>query len=395
MQTAVWVMKRPIYLIVICLLLTAILPLFWHFDRIGIDLELEPQIKKMVDSIKTVQMRYNYIEEIKLKRLNATIHDKFAWMIQNNTLPNYFQQTDNSKKLYKNNNIVFLHHPRAAGSSIMKCIENLTQGTLLNFSPVMDSNRRYEWENKPMYKSPKFRSNLKIHRGKFSFGLCNGLQSNCSNFILIRDPLMRSLSSYQYCKTFPNDELCLVADANSMSVKEWIIHQGSLLLQQLTFNPDSCKSDPDIDYETEPKSLHTGELPCWYKHRLFLKNLNEYDYSIILDYVVNNVHKWFGVVGLYEDFQNSLELFQHVYQIPLLKCPSLQILDTKKYIKNNKANRRKRKDDDDVPSTDYENYLEYDSDVKEALKADIKIYNSLKSMYAIQKQIHFNSLKYL
>ncbi len=337
----------------------------------------------MVRSLDNIQRENEKCQTQHDAQINHTVYKKYPWAIQNNSLPNYFLAANQGDE-YQNGAVVFMHHHRSAGTAIRYCMEDIAERKSLASSPVMGSDDRFEWDNKHGLNSD-FRDKLKFHRGQYSFGMCNELDRDCSHFTLLRDPMERAQSSYEYCKQAYGDEMCKVVNANDMTLRQWVIHHGSLTFQQMVFQSQWCH----LVNKSEPKVV--SQAPCWYRHKRQLDKLTGYDYKHLVEYVVNNMEKWFSVIGIYEDLNNSLLMFEHVYNLPFSKCQNLKKFDdSNSNINDNRSNRKKTRGgsyDDNDPE-----YLKYDYEVQQALDADWKIYKKARKIFQLQKQILLNRL---
>lgn len=342
---------------------------------------------------------------------NNTIQQQFPWLQQNNTLPNYFLHA--GATLGSAHATVFLHQHRSAGGVVSDCLETVALKHHLVNGPRMTSDERLKWDQSNSGKN--IATKYDVHRGQYVLGLCDGYADNrpCFQFSMFREPMARAVSSYRYCQSALADEMCKVLNANGVSLKQWILHHGSLLFQQLTFNSDWCSSTnhlapakddhrgffSDVDFLLKPE-----ESPCWYRHKLRLEQLSPTEREHLLDYILEHMDRWFSVIGLVEDFDESIEMLEHVFRIPLTNC-SFRKSDVDKIaeedIVDNRANVKKHLEsyvvgDDDADDDDDNNdpdYLVYDYEVRKALDADFKIHKKAVRIFQLQRQVLFNKVK--
>ncbi|XP_064652816.1 uncharacterized protein LOC135503258 isoform X2 [Lineus longissimus] len=328
------------------------------------------------------------LEEEKQRRQHqhtqGIIHTKFPWIVQNNSLPNYFLSHNKDGAKYSDSVVVFMHQPRAAGLALRECMETIALQRSLAMSPVLTDSGRRDWENGVGTGNDALKNRVDIHRGNFAFGVCDTVTKPCSYFIMMREPWLRALSSYRYCKTALADEWCSGENANKMSLREWIVHQGSVLFRLLIYSSHFCHS---LDGgATSTNKTNNRHLPCWFVQKQRIADLTNSDKHTILDYVLENLEKWFSVIGIYEEFEDSIKLFEETLTWPMTMCRSLQ---PRKY----SFSSRERRENSVLflPETEVAS-LKEDPAVKAALEADEKIYKKAKSIFSRQRQILFNKV---
>ena len=344
---------------------------------------------EIVRSLSNSQRAERANAEQLLKASDLHVHRKFPWLVQNNTLSNYFLSSSPGET-YHSGSLVFLHHHRTAGTAIRDCLETIGEQQRFGLSPNMVSNQRRLWDAHEVY-AGEVRNKLKIHRGQYSFGICDGIQRNCSYFTLLRDPMERAISSYYYCQHSLGDEMCRVLNANHLTLRDWVIHQGSLLFQQILFQANICDLEPKLDRFHEHHSedlIDSKTMPCWFKHKLYIEQLPMEEQHSLIRYIANNLHRWFAVIGLYDEMDSSLQMLEHIYRLPFRQCENFKQIESN--TEDNRSNRKKRKSgsyDDFDPE-----FLKYDYEVQRALMPDYKIYHAAKRIFRRQIQVFSNKL---
>jgi hypothetical protein len=190
--------------------------------------------------------------------------------------------------------------------------------------------------------------------------------------------------------------MCRVVNANDVTLRDWILLQGSVTFQQLVFHAPWCQQfEQKHNYSLEGSAIRVApsrEWPCWFKHRIHLERLPAVEYSQMLEYVLEHMESWFGAVGIVEDWESTIRIFEHVYRLPFSQCSGLkQIPADVNYNHDNRANRKPQKDgfyDDNDPD-----YLRYDFFIRKVLDADFKIYKKAKQIFSLQRQMVFNKIK--
>ncbi|XP_071852845.1 uncharacterized protein [Apostichopus japonicus] len=305
-----------------------------------------------------------------------------------NTLPNYFLcGIDRGLRPvdYKEGVLAFLHHNKAAGSSIKICLTSMQRkGILTNHSLLIYSSKVIS-TLKP--------SDIVKHNafaGGYSFGVCQlSPAKNCSYFTVLRDPYDRVISSYYYCRVQYWDQLCGPLRVGNFTLREWAIYQGSYFFYQLLMQRGYCRNNDviheifdngDIDFipKGSMKYINYNDThQCWFKEKAYLSNvLNNTGKMHLLENVLDNLESWFSVIGLTEDFDLSLKMLSVTYDLPFYRrCRGKQI--NKSPSKRSSTDINKNKD---------KRILQASPEVKKALFYDIQIYEKGRAIFDRQKQ---------
>ena len=347
-------------------------------------------MKRVLHKLNMVQRKQEDFKRRQSTVRDDVLRERFPWVLKNNSLGNYFLGGVTQEANYKKGVIVFLHQHRTAGSAMSQCLEEIAKNSSMAISDVVDSETRKEWDRNDRHYEHSER--YKIHRGEFSFGMCDDFKKPCSYFSILRDPFERAQSSYQHCKSSLGDPLCQAVNANKVTLREWIIYNGSPLLRHLVYKSDICddiENDEIVQNITDPNLVNKNSIPCWYVHKLKMDQLLPAEVNHLTDFVVENLKQWFSMVGLYEEFEDSISMLEKIYKLPFTKCKSLKKIN-KNDISNNSNTRHRISEyyDDNDPE-----YLEYDYDVNRVLEPDRKIYEKAKKIFNIQRQLHSNRLK--
>ena len=95
----------------------------------------------------------------------------------------------------------------------------------------------------------------------------------------------------------------------------------------------------------------------------------------LLKYCLDNLEKWFTVVGILEEYALSLRMLEVVYGIPFSEKEDLQ------------KNVRSSSSQDDAMIDDMKRTLEESDAVREALQEDLAIYNRLYDIFNRQRDV--------
>ena len=339
-------------------------------------------------------------------------------MTQNNTLRNYFLTGGGIQAHtadYRTGAIVFLHQPRTAGTTFTECLTSISRKHHFTQSAPFTSTKRYKFDNSSSVSQEEF-DRIKVITGQYSFGLCNKYHRQCSSFTVFRDPLQTAVSSYEYCKSALSDEKCRTLNANTVTLRDWILHHGSTVYNTLTFNSDWCSIEPG----------KTNNIPCWKQHKDYMDRLRTVDRDYLLQYILDNMHEWFAVVGIYEEFTETVAMLDKAYLLPFSKCDfktghpkdddehynsvlnavSQTLSNSINHVANSNTKGKKPRtlshnlDTNRVSRVQHMNRqptneisdLYYDYGVRKALEADYKIYARAKELFNRQKEILYNQL---
>ncbi|XP_074656599.1 uncharacterized protein LOC141909849 [Tubulanus polymorphus] len=349
----------------------------------------DKNLDKIVRRLETAQKTKNDKNEATSRERLKFIKTRFSHIVAKNTLPNVFlHQSGGRITTIGDKPVVFLHHPRAAGHAIYSCLEDMARadGTL-PMSRVFDAVGRADWDAATGQAHAAFRSRLRLHRGPYAFGICDDdkVRATCSYFAMLRDPFDRAVSSYRYCQGALGDEMCAAVNANRVTLREWIVQQGSVLLRQLVFSSDICRQGASLNVSSE-HVINKDRLPCWYRQKLSLDRLSVVDLRKTVDHVVENLERWFAVVGIYERFDESVRMFEHAFNLPFTDCN----WQRPRPVTQSMGNRANRNDDSSSRPEDDRDYLLNDFDVKSSLEADFAIYKKAQQIFKRQRQLLMN-----
>ncbi|XP_072176009.1 uncharacterized protein [Diadema setosum] len=347
---------------------------------------------------------YNWgYNDVKRHRKIATGHipdvpgsEGFDWpVVRRKYLPNYFLMWDRPQKTasvlsYRDGNMVFLHHNKAGGSSIRKCLREIGKESGLNVSSSVFSYRYAAQEFHYWKHAPRTRKHVGLYGG-YAFGVCDVLNDGrpCSYFTMIRDPYDRAISAYLYCsKNTSKDQLCTALKASEVSVVDWALHHGSFFFRQLLMNPAVCNgSYDDTEYlrnlDGFPHKFSRDIIPCWFHHKVLLQRMfTEEERDRFLQHVIDNLENYFAVIGLLEHFDLSLSMLQHVYHVPFRdKCSDA-------HYNTGKFRRVQQKVEAERLVASLKQQLLADPRVNETLRADLLLYEKAKSIFARQVEVY-------
>ncbi|XP_077870076.1 uncharacterized protein LOC144363028 [Saccoglossus kowalevskii] len=322
--------------------------------------------------------------------------DRFPWIQRKRFTPNHFMYRHRGETSpvpsYKDHSIVFLHNHKSGGTTMKTCLQKIIEVRSLapyyglwndNVVRAIETARTLE-EKSRLYVTP------------YAFGLCDTIdEPRCSYFTVLRDPYERVISSYEYCKKARVDPHCAASDARQLSLKEWVLHQGSYFFRQLLFNPEEICSDLTRRQQVVKlidKDEYLGRKrrypPCWYRHKLLLDDvITKQEKQVILQYMLDNLENWFTAIGITEEYDTTLRLLQTVFKLPFYwQCSGL-VEQRTKYSMQKQSTLSKF----DAMAKSKQS-IENDPEVFSALYYDIMIYRKAMEIFDIQKKVYFGEV---
>ncbi|XP_002733750.1 uncharacterized protein LOC100375468 [Saccoglossus kowalevskii] len=361
------------------------------------------KIDKMVPEVRNVNInKYNdqqsaLFSSHTYKDNPPTYMTNYAWAMQKNYLPNFytrrvFSGTNRwpSDSFYANGSIVFVDNHNSAGGVMKECMSLLAANVSLP-KPTLVWNNNVAKFYSEMSGDGSNQLLEKMYLGGFTMGVCDYTNEPCSYFTVIREPYERIIASYVYCKG-ANELPCLARSAKGklLTLKEWAMRQGSFFFRQLLHKPDVCSIAylSTIESFRQPDDPTAATMPCWYRNKLYLDHIMDSQEKLkVLDFVLEHLETWFGVVGITEEYDTFLKLLQHAYKLPFEKI----CLDT--------VEQEVFKTEGDYLSqsellVDLKRELLADQEVFEALYFDIRIYQKIQEIFVSQKQIYFTNVEH-
>lgn len=320
------------------------------------------------------------------------------WPLEHgNCLSNFFYREDSHLELpkYRSSNIVFLHHNKAGGSTIRSCVEEIAEGSQLQLGSLLVSFKHVNTVYELLRKGEAKPNTRMGYMGGYSFGICDALHNGrpCSYFTMVRNPYERVISCYFFCQRSSKDQLCTALNAANVTLKEWALHQGSYFFNQILLHPHVCQGTFDQYFKLDgiQHNFWYGDPPCWFKQKVILGHyLTSEQENILLDYVLDHLEQWFASIGIIEEFDLSLGMFQHIYGLPFKDDCVGKHFQTGKYKKRKKnATTNEEQVDRDQMIQQLKAELQADPEVRRALHADLVIYEKAKEIFDKQKEVYY------
>ncbi|XP_054764397.2 uncharacterized protein LOC129271069 [Lytechinus pictus] len=309
---------------------------------------------------------------------NATQHRK--------GLPNYYIHGTSLGlgEDYSKCNIAFVHLHKAGGTTTKAVLRNVRNKAEM---PAVKLNRT-STEVFAHYIKKGQTSKPTVFMGGFSFGICDVLKGRpCTYMAVLRNPYDRIISAYYFCYN-SRYTLCGPVSSKDVSITTWAIHQGSHFFNQLLMLPDTCKRDSRSDEYVKRYQNHTRDIipyikkhedACWFQQKaLHKETLTKDQRHALLHYILENLENWFGVIGLLEEYQLSLELFGEAFKRNFTAAYSVRL---------NTGKARKKVDNTSIKQMKQD--LLNSAEAREALYEDILIYEKAVDIMKRQKEEYF------
>jgi hypothetical protein len=191
------------------------------------------------------------------------------------------------QRRYSDASIIFLHIPKAAGSTLNTIIDR-QYGKESIFSIYGFERSEREAKSIEQFKAlPEMRrSKVKLLRGHIGFGLHEYLPQPSTYITLLRDPIDRVISLYRYILRRPEHPLYNPIKTNNLSLEEFV----SSGIAPIAYNGQT-----KIIAGVKKASTEYGDFS-----------------STLLEVAKKNIQEHFAVVGLTEKFDESLILLQKI-----------------------------------------------------------------------------------
>lgn len=285
-----------------------------------------------------------------------------------NYLPNAYIHPSNHS-VFKNSVLVFVHNPKSGGSTIKVCMTRLLhQKPVLIFSKTRDTIRE-DLLNGDAALEP-------YYMGDSTLGICDyGQQPRpCSYFTMLREPYERAVSLYYFCQDGGNG-----CSQSNKSLEEFVLRTCSTFFHQLTVS-FSCR-------ESKDRNCRISQV-CqkWRCNSTFARsNIPRDQMDTLLQYVIDHLDRIFAVIGLLNEYDLSLELFEDTF--------GLKFANTCRTLHHNKGSYLYREDassDDEKLSQNIlietaVKRLRKNEAIRKCLRADETIYQRAKEIFEIQK----------
>lgn len=202
------------------------------------------------------------------------------------------------KSYKKDDTLIFLHIPKAAGTTLNKIIDRQFKGNaIFANNKVVRSELGDDWKkHDPIHReeiakkhlqslSSEEKKSIKLLRGHMEFGWHSYFENSCTYITFLRNPIERVISQYYYIKRLKGHKL------------EQIISDENLSLSDFVERGLSVVTDNGMTRKIAGLSDNVG--------------FQQYDRGL-LDVAKQNIEKHFKFVGISEHFDESLMILGDV-----------------------------------------------------------------------------------
>lgn len=269
----------------------------------------------------------------------------FPSLVQLNVLENYFTHghfvSDRYHQRYTHSSISVLTYFQDYGGNFSKCLRGTGAKHHQAVSPEMTFGNRHTWDtvNEGLY---KFKHKFKIHYGHAAFGMCQSPYcdgpsripvdkptTGNGQVLIMQDPFLLAMAHYGTCLMEPGDNfLCQLAHKPGTTFEDWVVLRGSVVFKSLVFNSGICTKPSTTSNNSSRGNVPLHDL-CELNLNQHLQNLEPKMLKYLLNYILNHLHTWFALVGVYEDLNHSLYMLNQVFRLPLHDCEFLSQFDDK------------------------------------------------------------------
>lgn len=220
---------------------------------------------------------------------------------------------------------IFTHLQKCGGSTIKKMIRQRwgDRRSIYDSPQWLAGNAYTKGYAKNLVRDKRW----SVVAGGYTEGLRAPVQGSCKWFTMFRHPVSRLVSAYFYCQELPGDWLCAspVVRAETLTLVEFAQHWGNFAMRQFVL--DLVPADDVIkfvkkggiegDYENPLK------LPGWYLLKKYLENLGDDSGKSEAEVMSGMLHPTrdllsfnFSAVGILENFNTTLDLFDAALEMP-------------------------------------------------------------------------------
>lgn len=190
----------------------------------------------------------------------------------------------NLSKNTEDKSMIFLHVPKAAGTTLHQIIERQYKSNAI-FSLNVETNE--EFINEFTKLSESQRKNIRVLKGHMNFGLHKFLPQPFPYITMVRDPVERIISHYYYILRNPTHYLYNEVTSRNMSLKDYVCSEISIELDNDQTRLLAGRHKTDVGF---------GKCS-----------------SNVLETAKKNIEEHFAVVGISEKFDETLILLKKLF----------------------------------------------------------------------------------
>ena len=288
---------------------------------------------------------------------------------------------------YRNHSKVLVYQHDSYGYATRDCFLTVAiEKNLYMTSTPLNAIYRKNWEKRDHREREKY----DILYGGLSFGVCEGHSQECLYFVMITHPLDRLLQTYWLCRNRINSSFCqFLHTENITNIYDYVEQYGSAFFHKLLYYSRHCRLIGDHEM-------------CIHDNKIYFVLSPEEKAKYLID-ILQNLERWFGVIGIAEELQTSLNLISGVTGLDFTKCLSPEHVAPKQFYKffhkfhnfsSVSEHPPKAMTIDGMSYSTIRELLLNDTRIINWLSADMEIYNKLVELFHIQVSV-YNNMKRL
>lgn len=280
-------------------------------------------------------------------------------------MPNPYVAGSTDLTGYQNSILTFLHNPKSGGTTLKECLISLSRFLRKDRPLLVTPATREETQTGFMNGVIRPEDN-DFMMGGASLGVCESFSSRrCSYFTIVREPYDRVISHYFFCKNGGESSI----SCENKTIEDFAVEAGSIFFSQLAMTVD-CKCEGNCDDSSGRPWRCSNDYVSYNRNMRYKEEL--------LRYLEKRMETYFAVIGLTEEYQETLKLLQQTFGIPFYdQCHETRRnagtygTDDKKELDEKKAQALKE--------------ILASERVKETLYPDVVLYERAVEIYRIQK----------
>lgn len=284
-----------------------------------------------------------------------------------NFVPNVFLYPLHALPL-KSTIVSFLHNPKSGGTSVKDCMLSLGKAMNKNEPVVVATSTVAEVRENLLN---HMTSPSDYYMGDAVLGICDYVEGRpCSYFTMVREPYERMVSHYYFCKGGgPSWPQC------DNSLEEFALSLCSVFFRQLTVRV-FCAA--------------TGTYNNTYQCERKISSIDHFqrdpaERAAILNYFLENLDKIFTVIGLTEEFETSLKIFEKTYGDPFHTVCNEMHSNSGSY--ENGTDIEAIRGDKRRINMEAKDRLMKNPEIQQCLYEDVQLYSKLYDIYQTQKRV--------
>ncbi|KAJ8030646.1 hypothetical protein HOLleu_27116 [Holothuria leucospilota] len=283
-----------------------------------------------------------------------------------NYVPNAFAYPVTYSSI-RNPILSFFHSPKSGGLTVRDCMLRLYR-KLKKDEPVMAAFFTVSETQEKLLNNVSKVSDY--YMGDSAMGICDHVGDRpCSYFTMWREPYERIISQYFWCRVGRGGQ----TPSCNTTLEKYTLVSCSLLFRQLTarvlcHQKRSVNGQFNVSWKCDPKPTTIDHLKKSRKER-----------EVVLTYFLENLDKMFTVIGLKEEFNTSLKLFETTYREPFYEaCHSMH--SNEGFYVDGRENKAKNK----KLVQESKQRLMANEEIRQCLYEDVKLYEKAKEIFAMQ-----------